>query len=111
MIVPLALDNLDFEAAAATGRSFLKIKKLRDETLVLSYCASGWYEIRRLRSTAGQRAVPAAAPISENEFEELAGLRKAQGWGTPIFQPGHPKYQQTRARLRELEAKERAASD
>jgi hypothetical protein len=108
---PLGLDNLDFEAYRGTGGSFLRIKKLREETLVLSYFATGWYEIRRFRSPARQRAIPAAAPISESEFEELGGLRMAQGWGTPMFQPGHPKCQQALARLAELEAKERAASD
>jgi hypothetical protein len=91
MMHPLGLDNLDFEAYRGTGRSFMRIKKLREETLVLSYFATGWYQIRRLRSTARQRAIPAAAPISENEFEELAGLRKAQGWGTPMFPAGAPE--------------------
>ena len=107
----LAPSNQDSSAVTGKPRSFLRIKKLRNETLVFSYFAAGRYEVRRHPSAARRRAVSGATPITENEFEELAALRKAQGWGTPLFQPGHPKYQQTLARLTELEAKERAATD
>ena len=51
-----------------------------------------------------------AMPISEQEFDELAALRKSQCWGAPIFQPSHPSYRRMMARLRELEEKELAAS-
>jgi hypothetical protein len=57
-----------------------------------------------------QRVSGSAMPISEQEFDELAALRKSQCWDTPIFHPSHPSYRRVMARLRELEAKERAAS-
>jgi hypothetical protein len=44
--------------------------------------------------------------ISCAEFDELAALRKAEAWGTPMFQPNHSRYEEMIARLRELEAKE-----
>jgi hypothetical protein len=50
------------------------------------------------------------AAISTLEYAELAGLRKAQAWGAPMFQPGHGKYVEALARLHELEAKELAAA-
>ena len=111
------------------GVSCLRIKKLRDETLVIYISATGTHEMRRLRSQlpgqlrhakppadiqslSGSGALEAltVVTISENEFEELATLRKARGWDTPIFQPHHPQYRQAMGRLTELEAKERAAS-
>lgn len=85
----------------------LRLRILTDETVVIRHSATGGYEMRRLRSTSQQDVAPAAA-IDDTEFEELAALRKAQAWGTPVFQPGHPKHQQVLARLTELEAKERA---
>jgi hypothetical protein len=45
------------------------------------------------------------------ELDELAWLRKAQAWGTPLFQPGHVRYVEALTRLRDLEARERAASE
>jgi hypothetical protein len=95
---PLAPGNPEFSAIEGKPRSFLRIEKLRHETLVFSYSAAGWYEVRRLRSAARRRAALAGPPITENEFEELAALRKAQGWGAPLFQPGHSKYRQALAR-------------
>jgi hypothetical protein len=92
------------------GLSFLRIKKRQDETLVLLYLATGWYELRRLGPPARPGGTPTVEPITAHEFEELAGLRKAQAWGTPMFQPGHANYQQALARIAELETKERAAS-
>jgi hypothetical protein len=53
---------------------------------------------------------PAPQPISSVEHAELSWLRKAQAWGTPLFQSTHAGYSQAIARLRELEVKERAAS-
>jgi hypothetical protein len=112
---------------------YLRIRKLRDETLI-DYFEGGQHRIERVSGpcagepvfTAGtatsrsgathaasgirQEAAPAVAPISEDEFEELAILRKAQCWCTPVFQPGHPDYGQAMARLKQLEAKERLAS-
>jgi hypothetical protein len=88
----------------------LRFRILRDETVVIRPSTTGGYEIQRLRSTSRQEVAPAASAISEKEFEELAALRKAQAWGTPVFQPGHPLCQQVMARLTELEAKERATS-
>jgi hypothetical protein len=58
---------------------------------------------------ARPRVAAEVAPISDQEFDELAALRKARCWEAPIFQPWHPSYRQVMARLTELEAKERAA--
>jgi hypothetical protein len=80
------------------GSSYLRIEKLRSETLVFLCLTTAPYEEQH----SGE------GPISATEFEELAGLRKAKGWGTAIFQPGHPRYAGTMARMAELEAKERA---
>jgi hypothetical protein len=44
--------------------------------------------------------------ITCTEYDELAALRKAQAWGTPMFQPEHPRCAQAMARLKQLEAKE-----
>jgi len=102
----------------------LRIKMQPGETLVIRYCAINGFRIRRRLSRVGHRhrsATPArnlnrgadcgpATPISPCEFDELAALRKAQCWGTPLFQPSHPNYRRTMARLTELEAKERAVS-
>jgi hypothetical protein len=56
----------------------------------------------------GQAQATSAVPaISDDEFDELAALRKAQAWNAPMFQPSHPSYQRAMARLRELQAKER----
>ena len=44
--------------------------------------------------------------ITCTEHDELAALRKAQAWGTPMFQPEHPRYAAAMARLAHLEAKE-----
>ena len=46
--------------------------------------------------------------ITSAECDELATLRKAQAWETPMFQPRHPRYAAAIARLRQLEAKELA---
>ena len=43
--------------------------------------------------------------ISFAEYDELSALRKAQAWGTPMFQVGHAKYAETIARMNELEIK------
>jgi hypothetical protein len=151
-------DSLSEQREIESPLSFLRIKILRGETLIIHCCAGGQLEIRRLasgilgaprsqniphvaRSTGSrtpgtriilgegvlntpaqlntsakpslalQAAAPAARPINDVEFDELAALRKAQSWETPIFQPGHPNYHRTVARLAELEAKERAACD
>jgi hypothetical protein len=99
---------------------FLRIRRLRAETLVLYHFANGRRSLQRINSKLislepcirpglVQPIRLAATPISETEFDELSALRKAQAWGAPLFQCGHAKYQQTIARLRELEAKERAA--
>ncbi len=111
---------------------YLRIRKLRDETLI-EYFEGGRHRIGRIAaagagealfsagtaasrsglkpagSGARQEAVPAVAPITEDEFEELAGLRKAQCWCTPVFQPDHPDYGRAMTRLKQLEAKERRA--
>ena len=50
-------------------------------------------------------------PISFSEYDELSALRKAHAWGTPMFQPNHPRYQELIARLKELEAKELATAE
>ena len=50
-------------------------------------------------------------PISLTEYDELSALRKSRAWGTPMFQPNHPRYQELIARLKELEAKELATAD
>jgi hypothetical protein len=47
--------------------------------------------------------------ITSAECDELAALRKAQAWETPMFQPRHPRYAAAIARLRQLEAKELAS--
>ena len=44
--------------------------------------------------------------ITLAEYNELAALRKAQAWRTPMFQPDHPQYAAAMARLSQLEAKE-----
>jgi hypothetical protein len=44
--------------------------------------------------------------ITCTEYDELSALRKAQAWGTPVFQPEHPRYAAATARLQHLEAKE-----
>ena len=60
---------------------------------------------------ANRQSAPSALPaISDTEFEELAGLRKAQAWGAPIFRSGHPNHADALARIEELETKERAAA-
>ena len=46
--------------------------------------------------------------ISFTEYDELSALRKAHAWGTPMFQPNHPRYEELMVRLKELEAKELA---
>jgi hypothetical protein len=43
--------------------------------------------------------------ITCTEYDELAALRKAQAWGTPMFQPEYPRYAEAMARLEHLEAK------
>jgi hypothetical protein len=96
-------------AKTSAGSSYLRIEKLRNETLVVLCLTTARYEGQQRRTPKmRQVAAAGAAPISDGEFEELAGLRRAQGWGTAIFQPGHPKYERTMARMAELEAKERA---
>jgi hypothetical protein len=62
------------------------------------------------RDMVCERVAASATPINPKEFDELAALRKSQCWDTPIFQPSHPSYRRVMARLRELEAKEQAAS-
>jgi hypothetical protein len=104
-----------------------------DETLVIYYAAPDRYGIRaadglrargshpwphsheRLQlsvepAVALPGLTPVFAPITDEEFEELSSLRKARAWGTPLFQPNHPRYGQALARLQELEAKEQAAA-
>jgi hypothetical protein len=48
--------------------------------------------------------------ISFAEYDELSALRKAQAWGTAMFQAGHAKYAETIARMKELEIKVRATA-
>jgi hypothetical protein len=79
---------------------------LPGETRVVLCLCPGHGDVSQNGPTVRQSLTPAAAPLSDKEFEELAGLRKAQGWGTPIFQPGHPRYQETVERMSELEARE-----
>ena len=91
----------------STGPSFLRIEKLGNETLVvLCLTTIPSQVLRRRRTTALTSSPTSVLPISESEFDELASLRQAQGWGTPIFRPGHPKFERTMARLAELEARE-----
>jgi len=47
--------------------------------------------------------------ITSTEYDELAALRKAQAWGTRMFQPEHPQYAVAIARLEHLEARVLAA--
>jgi hypothetical protein len=92
----------------------------QDEILVM-YCSSpATYGIRMnshcqgaFPFATGARVVSgdatrAPSAISLTEHDELAALRKSQAWGTPMFQPDHPRYAQSISRLRELEAKELA---
>jgi hypothetical protein len=88
------------------------------DILVMYQSSPSSYRIRlhssfsgALRYVAGVRAVlrdvsfePEA--ITCAEYDELAALRKAQAWGTPMFQPEHPRYAAAMARLAHLEAKE-----
>jgi hypothetical protein len=48
---------------------------------------------------------PDASTITPAEYDELAALRKAHAWCTPMFQSSHPRYTEVIARLQELEAK------
>jgi hypothetical protein len=97
-------------AKTSRGPSFLRIEKQRAETLVVLCLSNVRYEVQQQGSTALESVAPVAAPISDREYEELAGLRQGQGWGAPMFQPWHPKYPQTMARVSELEAKERVTA-
>jgi hypothetical protein len=90
--------------------------------LVLYYASPASYGIRLRSSTSDdggfsvkplalpQDVAPAAGIISTAEHDELAGLRKAQAWGDPMFQARNAKYTGAMARLHELEAKERATA-
>jgi hypothetical protein len=48
--------------------------------------------------------------ITSTEYDELAALRKAQAWGTPMFQREHPQYAVAIARLEHLESRVLAAN-
>jgi len=92
------------------GPSFLRILTQPEEIQVVLYLCPERCDVIQQGLTVRQSLTSAAVPISDKEFEELAGLRLAQGWGTRIFQPGHPNYQKTLDRMSELEAKERLAA-
>jgi hypothetical protein len=95
----------------------------QDEILVM-YCSSPTtYGIRMNSCVPSALSFRASPPvlssgfvleprtISCTEYDELAALRKAQAWGTPMLQPDHSRYEETIARLRELEAKELVTSE
>jgi hypothetical protein len=94
----------------------------QDEILVM-YCSSpATYGIRLTSHCPGVFPFPTSARVASSdaarapsaigltEHDELAALRKSQAWGTPMFQPNHPRYAQLISRLRELEAKELATA-
>jgi len=83
------------------------------DILVLYLSSPSSYSVR-LQSAPGlcvtrQDAAIESATITTAEYDELAALRKAQAWETPMFQPGHAQYRAVVARLRQLEAKELAS--
>ena len=96
-------------------------REYRGEALVMYVASPGMYrtrlDVHRAGSDLHLTNIPAAQPrkvqlpsaINDSEYEELAGLRKAQAWGAPMFQSGHPKQKEALARLNELQAKECAA--
>jgi hypothetical protein len=92
----------------------------QDEILVMYSSSPTTYGIRMNSCDASVIAFTASPPVLSRkfdrgtitcaEYDELAALRKAQAWGTPMFQPTHSRYEEMIARVRELEAKLLAAS-
>ena len=85
--------------------------RVRGESLVLYWASPAAYGLRPTTRGAdilgGVMSCRSAVqdPISISEYDELTALRKAQAWGTPMFQPFHPLYAKTLTRLSELESK------
>ena len=92
--------------------------------VLIMYCSSATTYGVRLKSCCpailpfvrGPRLATANVTEEPNaitfaEYDELSALRKAHAWGTPMFQPNHPHYQELMARLKELEAKELATAE
>jgi hypothetical protein len=92
------------------------------DILVMYQSSPTSYGIRLHSSNSGalQRVVGVVATLRDatvepeaitcTEYDELAALRKAQAWGTPMFQPKHPRYAAAMTRLEQLKAKELSTS-
>jgi hypothetical protein len=89
------------------------------DAFVLYYASAATYGIRaspRRRTLPPGESIRDLAPHVRStprdggfaEYQELATLRRAQAWGTPLFHADHPDHAAALARLRELEQRERA---